>query len=57
MFEKIDFSALDGFNSFEDVAANLTQQDAGVLIVTGTGSSVFLSGVDAANIGADDFVF
>lgn len=56
-FEVIDFSDLDLFESFADVAVNLVQQGTGVLITTSAESSVFLEGVDLSQLGAEDFVF
>lgn len=55
--EVIDFSALDLFTDFRDVAANMVQQANGVLITTSGESSIFLSEVIAADLGAEDFLF
>lgn len=55
--EVIDFSMLDMFSSFDDIAENIVQLTNGVLITTSGDSSIFLHEVIVADLGAEDFVF
>ena len=56
--DKIDLIGYAGFTSFADVQAHLANDaDGNAVITLGDGQSITLSGVDAAALTADDFVF
>ncbi|ABD54284.1 calcium-binding protein [Jannaschia sp. CCS1] len=55
--EVIDLSGVGRFNSFDDVASNMVEDGTGVTIVTSSFSSIFLTGVEAADLDANDFIF
>lgn len=53
----IDLSGVGRFTSFSDVQANMFENEAGVTIVTSTMSSIVLTGVEMAQLDANDFIF
>ncbi|WP_417667497.1 calcium-binding protein [Roseibium sp.] len=55
--EFIDFSRVSTLNSFADVLASSVDTTDGVLITTGTESSVLLTGISQANLSDADFLF
>ncbi len=55
--EQIDLSAIAAINNFAQLNAASSQVGADVLIDTGGGNSILLSGVDLADLGKGDFIF
>lgn len=55
--EDIDFSLLSTINNFAQVQAAATDVAGGVLIDTGGGNSILLSGLTEAQLDASDFLF
>ncbi|WP_299848863.1 matrixin family metalloprotease [uncultured Roseovarius sp.] len=55
--EFIDLRGVSALNDFADVTAAATNTAGGVLIDTGGGDSILLSGVWRGQLGADDFLF
>lgn len=55
--EVIDLSGVSALSDFGDVAAAASNTGAGVLIDTGGGDSILLSGLRLGQLGADDFLF
>ncbi|WP_299848864.1 matrixin family metalloprotease [uncultured Roseovarius sp.] len=56
-FEVIDLRGVSALNDFADVTAAATNTAGGVLIDTGGGDSILLSGVWRGQLAADDFLF
>lgn len=55
--EVIDFTALDKFSSFAEIAENMVQLGTDVLITTSAVSSVLLESVDISQLDTHDFIF
>ena len=57
-FEKIDLSGLSAIVDFADLAANhLSQAGSDARIDDGTGTTITLIGITAADLTGDDFIF
>ncbi len=56
-FEKIDLSAVAGFDSFQDVRDAASQSKGHVTIDTGDNSSILLTNVSLKHLDASDFLF
>lgn len=57
VLEALDFSGLSSLNSLADVRAAATNTASGVLIDTGGGDSILLSGVRLGALSEDEFLF
>jgi Ca2+-binding RTX toxin-like protein len=55
--EELDLAQITGINDFDDVLAASGQVGSGVLIRTGTDSSIFLENVNRSDLTEDDFAF
>ncbi|WP_162944043.1 MULTISPECIES: VCBS domain-containing protein [unclassified Rhizobium] len=56
--DKIDLVGFAGFSSFADVQAHLSSDASGNAVITlGDGETITLTGVSAASLTADDFLF
>lgn len=56
-FERLDFSGLGSINTLAEALAAATQVGGSTSIDTGNGNSIFLLGVNRADLDADDFIF